>query len=88
MADGSIPREIDPTSIDCYLAYGYVPTPLVDLAGRAASSCPRTRCLWKDGRSKLERYWTLDYTPKRSESLPELEEELRERWSARRCGGG
>ncbi len=34
MRDPEIPREVDPTSIDCYLAYGYIPAPRLDLARR------------------------------------------------------
>ena len=80
MADPSIPREVDPTAIDCYLAYGYVQAPRS--IWRAVKKLPPAHTLvWEDGKTSIERYWRLDYSRKADAPLPELEEELRNRVS-------
>jgi asparagine synthase (glutamine-hydrolysing) len=81
MVDGEIPREIDPSSIDCYLAYGYVPAPW-SIWRHVRKLRPAHTLVWEDGRSRTERYWRLDYSQKRSEDPHELEEELRRRIGA------
>src|SRR2546423_375766 len=72
MADGDIPRAIDPTSIDCYLAYGYIPAPWSIWRG-VKKLPPAHTLVWEDGSATLDRYWSLDYSRKRTESQPELE---------------
>ncbi|HEY8082595.1 MAG TPA: asparagine synthase (glutamine-hydrolyzing) [Solirubrobacterales bacterium] len=77
MADESIPREVDPTAIDCYLAYGYIQAPRS--IWRAVKKLPPAHTLvWEDGSARIERYWHLDYSQKTDAPLPELEEELRQ----------
>lgn len=81
MADPSIPREVDPAAIDCYLAYGYIQSPRS--IWRAVRKLPPAHTLvWEDGSAHVERYWNLDYSQKADAPLPELEEELRDRVSA------
>jgi asparagine synthase (glutamine-hydrolysing) len=81
MADEEIPREIDMAAIDCYLAYGYIQAPRS--IWRAVKKLPPAHTLtWEDGRERVERYWSLDYSRKLDAPLPELEEELRERVGA------
>jgi len=76
MVDEDIPRRIDPSSIDCYLAYGYIPAPWsIWRDGRKLP--PAHTLLWENGKVNLERYWQLDYSEKLSDDPGELEEELR-----------
>ena len=81
MADPSIPREVDPVAIDCYLAFGYVQSPRS--IWRAVKKLPPAHTLvWENGTTSVERYWRLDYSRKADAPLPELEEELRDRVAA------
>jgi asparagine synthase (glutamine-hydrolysing) len=76
MADPSIPREVDPAAIDCYLAYGYIQAPRS--IWRDVRKLPPAHLLvWEEGRSRIERYWRLDYSRKLDAPRAELEEELR-----------
>jgi asparagine synthase (glutamine-hydrolysing) len=64
LEDREIPRAIDCEALDVYLALGYVAAP------RTAFSAirklpPAHRLLFRDSRSEIERYWRLDYAPKR-----------------------
>jgi asparagine synthase (glutamine-hydrolysing) len=80
-SDDSIARALDPASIQCYLAYGYIPAPWS--VWRDVRKLPPAHLLvWERGRSRIERYWSLDYSRKRGESPRELEEELRRRVGA------
>ena len=51
MVDAEIPREIDPSSIDCYLAYGYVPAPWSIWQGGHKLQ-PAHTLVWEDGRTR------------------------------------
>src|SRR3954447_11327113 len=81
MADPDVPTQVDPSSIDTYLAYGYIPAPWS--VWRDVHKLPPAHTLvWEDGRVSTERYWRLDYSHKRTKDRRELEEELRERIGA------
>jgi asparagine synthase (glutamine-hydrolysing) len=81
MVDGQVRAEIDPSSIDCYLAYGYIPAPWT--IWRDVHKLPPAHTLvWQDGRAQTKRYWRLDYSQKRTEDRRDLEEELRDRLGA------
>jgi asparagine synthase (glutamine-hydrolysing) len=81
MADTDIPTRIDPSSIDCYLAYGYIPAPWS--VWRDVRKLPPAHTLvWENGHSRIERYWELDYSKKRPDGRGELEEGLRQRLRA------
>ena len=78
----SVEREVDPAAIDSYLSWGYVPAPRT--AFRGISKLPPAHYLTLDvsgGEPKLEieRYWSLEYTPKIEMSLEEASEALREK---------
>lgn len=79
MQDASVAREIDPAAIDCYLTYGYVPTP--HSIFKAVRKLPPAHTLvLRDGTLKLRRYWQLDYSQKLDASnLAEIAEEVRRR---------
>ena len=75
------PRDIDPTAVDLYLTYQYVPQPWSIMRG--INKLPPAHALrWRDARADLRRYWDLEYaksgTPPPS-SEAELAEELRQR---------
>ena len=76
MADSAIPREIDPSSIDCFLAYGYIPAPW-SIWRDVRKLPPAHTLVWEEGHTSINRYWYLDYSHKRCEDTRELEEELR-----------
>jgi asparagine synthase (glutamine-hydrolysing) len=81
MADPDVRAEIDPSSIDCYLAYGYIPAPW-SVWRDVHKLEPAHTLVWEGGRTFSERYWRLDYSTKLGEDRRELEEELRERVGA------
>jgi asparagine synthase (glutamine-hydrolysing) len=81
MVDPEVPAEIDPSSIDCFLAYGYVPAPW-SIWRDVRKLRPAHTLLWENGKTKIDCYWRLDYSRKRTEDRRELEEELRERLGA------
>lgn len=76
MTDSEISREVDASSIDSYLAYGYIPAP--DSIWRTVKKLPPAHTLvWEDGVAETERYWRLEYSHKRHGHLHDLEEQLR-----------
>jgi len=78
MADPEIPRELDHRAIDAYLALRYVPAPFSAFAA-VRKLPPASTLTYRDGRARIERYWQLDYTPKRAvASEAEVHEEVRD----------
>ncbi len=79
LQDASIPRTPDAHALDLFLALRYVPSPYC--AFRAVRKLPPASLLvHQDGRTRGERYWRLDYVPKRRVGgEAELSEELRAR---------
>jgi asparagine synthase (glutamine-hydrolysing) len=77
LQDEQIDRDIDHRALDAYLTYLYIPPPLS--AFRAVRKLePATTLVYRDGRSSLRRYWSLDYSRKRRPSdLEALHEEIR-----------
>lgn len=60
LADTALPRRIDPTALDCYLAMGYVPGDRCMLQG--FNKLPPAHALLFDlqtGQTKIWRYWQL-----------------------------
>ena len=78
MQDPEVPRELDYRALDWYLSYLYVPAPLS--AFKAVRKLPpASTLLYRDGRTRIDRYWQLDYGSKRRVDDPaELHEEIRE----------
>jgi asparagine synthase (glutamine-hydrolysing) len=81
MTDPEVRAEIDPSSIDCYLAYGYIPAPW-SIWQDVRKLRPAHTLIWENGKTTTDRYWRLDYSLKRTEDGRELEEELRDRLGA------
>jgi len=82
LVDPGVSREVDSDAIDAYLSWGYVPAPAT--AFRSIRKLPpahwltleQTQAGWVE---RVERYWSLDYTPKVKLSEAEAGESLREK---------
>jgi asparagine synthase (glutamine-hydrolysing) len=79
LQDPTIRREINPTAIDGFLAYKYVPPP--QTAFRHVRVLPPAHTLiYESGSTTLERYWELRFDHQEAPTeLPDLEEEIKER---------
>jgi asparagine synthase (glutamine-hydrolysing) len=77
LQDERVPRDVDHRALDAYLAYRWVPAPMT--AFRAVRKLPPGSTLtFEDGRVTVERYWRLDFSPKRSlRDVREVHDELR-----------
>jgi asparagine synthase (glutamine-hydrolysing) len=63
LADGEIPREVDPAAIDRFFTYTYVPSPFS--AFRAVRKLPPASLLrWRAGVTRIEPYWKADFATK------------------------
>jgi asparagine synthase (glutamine-hydrolysing) len=63
--------------VDHYLSLGYVPAPGTGF--RAIRKLPAAhRLIWRDGRSRSERYWQLDFSRKRTQADAAWREEIRD----------
>jgi asparagine synthase (glutamine-hydrolysing) len=60
LQDHEIPRQVDHSALDGYLAFGYVPSPLTAVHGVYKLPAAHTLTM-RDGRAKVARYWQLDY---------------------------
>jgi asparagine synthase (glutamine-hydrolysing) len=57
LASGLVSSELDPSAVDAYLAFGYVPPAMA--IHRAIRPLPPGHALrWRDGRVTVQRYWT------------------------------
>jgi asparagine synthase (glutamine-hydrolysing) len=73
------PRELDRRSLSHYLAYEYVPAPHSILTGIHKLAAGHS-LLWKNGQSRVHRYWDLKFSDQNSgRSEADLAEELRAR---------
>jgi len=73
-----VPRAIDPAAVDDYLAWGYIPDPRSILTGVYQLPPGHWLTFKLPTRSiNQQSYWTLEYLPKLSISLPEATQELR-----------
>jgi asparagine synthase (glutamine-hydrolysing) len=77
LAVNGVPRDIDPSALDDYLTYQYVPHPKTIFRGVAKLS-PGHYAVWKDGQLTIKQYWNPDWNEEDSRLLPEeWAEELR-----------
>lgn len=82
LCDPAVKREVDTSSIDCFLSYQYVPAPRTAFA-HVKKLPPATTLILRNGVPTLNRYWRLDYSAKRppgpaTELYEEIREEIRE----------
>jgi asparagine synthase (glutamine-hydrolysing) len=79
LQDPEVPRDPDLDAIDAFLHLGYVPDPQSAFAALRKLP-PAHRLVWQDGRTRVERWWRLDYEPERPfASREELSEALRDK---------
>ncbi len=76
LPDADVPRRVDPTAVDHYLTFGYVPQPRTILDG-ACKLPPAHYAVWSEGRLRVERYWSPDWNRERRRTASEDAEELR-----------
>jgi asparagine synthase (glutamine-hydrolysing) len=76
-----VPREIDPAALDEYLTYQYVPHPGTIFRG-IQKLPPASYAVYRDGRLKVDRYWTPDFQTQidrpRAEYIERVRHELTE----------
>jgi asparagine synthase (glutamine-hydrolysing) len=79
LASGLVPREPDPRALLEYMTLQYVPAPRSGFAG-IHKLAPGEYLVHEDGRTRVERYWSLDFTkrtsPSDAETLGELDSTL------------
>ncbi|MBI4125828.1 MAG: asparagine synthase (glutamine-hydrolyzing) [Deltaproteobacteria bacterium] len=76
LAHPEVPREIDPVSLQKYLAYEYIPAPRSIF--KNIFKLPAGHwAVWKGGKLKIQRYWDIPWQGNgRSPSMREAQEEL------------
>jgi asparagine synthase (glutamine-hydrolysing) len=74
LADPAFERRVDIMALNHYLTHQYVPHPLSIFSG-AAKLPPGHWLTYEDGKITTERYWRLEYEPKREISEEEAVEE-------------
>ncbi len=72
-----VPREVDPSAIDEYLTYQYVPYPNTILRGFRKLP-PGHRAVFQDGQLEVSSYWSPDFNAESSTSETQAVEQLRE----------
>jgi asparagine synthase (glutamine-hydrolysing) len=82
LADRTLSREVNPSAIDAYLSWGYVPAPFT--AFKQISKLPPAHYLTVQVtdaglQTHVERYWSLEYQPKLDLSEAEAANTLREK---------
>lgn len=68
-----VPREIDPTALDAYLTYQYVPHPQSILRG-VRKLPPGHLAVYREGKLEVRRYWTPDFATELSLGPQEAQE--------------
>jgi asparagine synthase (glutamine-hydrolysing) len=77
LQDPDVPRVVDPSAIDSFLTYGYVPSPRSIFTG-VRKLPPAHTLVLEGGRLSLRRYWRLDFSKKLTVSDPrDLHEPIR-----------
>jgi asparagine synthase (glutamine-hydrolysing) len=72
-----VPRELDPASLDAYLAYQYVPHPRTIFRG-IAKLPPAHLAVYRGGKLEVRPYWQPDFQSEKPRPLREAAAELRE----------
>lgn len=77
LAHPGLPRALDPTAIEEYFAYGYIPDPKCLIAAVRKLPAAHTLTL-RRGRAvpAPRRYWDVDFTPRHRGSAADLADEL------------
>lgn len=72
-----VPREIDPSAVDAYLTYQYVPHPRTIFRG-IRKLPPGHIGVWSDDRLSVRPYWRPDFSVERNISQADAAQQLRE----------
>jgi asparagine synthase (glutamine-hydrolysing) len=76
LADPAVDRTLDLEALDAYLRCQAIPSPRTIY--RAARKLPPGHVLvWEKGTVRVERYWSLQFTPKTDEPAPEIRRHIR-----------
>jgi asparagine synthase (glutamine-hydrolysing) len=76
LADAAVKRELDPEALDEYLSFMAIPAPLTIYKG--IRKLPPAHVLVRDEKgTRIERYWSLEYTPKHRISERDASSEVR-----------
>ncbi|MEK6718654.1 MAG: asparagine synthetase B, partial [candidate division NC10 bacterium] len=77
LADPSVRREIDPEALDAYLRCQSIPSPRTIYTG-VRKIPPGHVLVWERGAVRLERYWSLRFSPKTAAPAPEIRQRIRD----------
>jgi asparagine synthase (glutamine-hydrolysing) len=77
LASGLVEPAVDLEDVSRYLGLGFVPGPGTGFRG-IRKLPPAHRLVWEDGKTRIERYWSLDFARKRKRSAEEWREEVRD----------
>ena len=75
------PTQIDPSAIDSYLTYQYIPHPMTIYTG-VNKLPPGHFLVFENGRIEIQRYWDIDWSYQANISLDQAKSELRTRLTA------
>jgi asparagine synthase (glutamine-hydrolysing) len=76
LAVPDVPRQLDAAALDAYLTYQYVPHPATIFRGLHKLP-PASLGVYRDGRLRIEGYWTPDFAAESRRPAAELREQLR-----------
>ncbi len=77
LADSTVGREIDLTALDAYLRCQAIPSPKTIYRG-VRKLPPGHLLIWEKGRARVERYWSLGFTPKTETPVTEIRQRIRD----------
>lgn len=78
LADRDVSNEPDHRAMDCFFAYQYVPAPMSAFVA-IKKLPPASVLVLRDGKARIERYWSLDFARKRTfASTAEAHEAIRD----------
>jgi len=63
LASGLVDKQINMEAINCYLTFGYIPSPLT-IYKNVYKLSPASILILKEGKFSIDRYWNLDYSKK------------------------
>jgi asparagine synthase (glutamine-hydrolysing) len=77
LAADAVPRDVDTRDVHTFLGIGYVPAPGTGFE-KIRKLPAGHRLVWENGKSTLERYWSLDFRDKQTLSDEEWKERVRD----------
>jgi len=72
------PQAVDPSAIDSYLTYQYIPHPMTIYRG-VYKLPPGHFLVFEKGRIEIQKYWDIDWSYEKTISVDDAKSELRER---------